>query len=99
VQEYLHSPWLHTPRLAQLLLALLVSAEVSRLAPPPGRKASPIFEGLQALEREIASGRFDAPETVLRLRRWEEQGVLLSSLVFGLLRQLERRCGALAGSG
>lgn len=85
-QTYTDAPWMHTPWLTDRLLSNLVAAE---LGPHPEadrtRNDSPAGMLLRVW-REVDSGYYDPKETRHRLRRLEEQGLFVHSLVHALLR-------------
>ncbi len=87
-QRYLSAPWLATPVRAVALLELLLGVEGAALREATPGAGQPALELLRTVVDETASRRFDPEETVRRLRSLEASGLIVHSLVYGLLRQL-----------
>jgi hypothetical protein len=85
-QYYLHTTWMHTPWLTLYVLTTLLDSDLAALS-AARQHGSPAPESRLALIREeVASGHYDRNETIRRLRRQEDQGVYVHSLVYPLLR-------------
>ena len=76
-QLYAGQPWMHTPWLTTTVLANLLDTELAALPPSPV---------LQQVRDEVASRHYDSDETIRRLRQQEERGLFVHSLVYALLR-------------
>ncbi|HEX7184909.1 MAG TPA: hypothetical protein VF756_23990 [Thermoanaerobaculia bacterium] len=85
-QLYAGFPWMHTPWLTTCALTNLLDAELALL--PEKEKANPATPAgaLQRVREEVASRHYDAEETMRRLRQQEERGLYVHSLVYALLR-------------
>jgi hypothetical protein len=76
-QLYAGQPWMHTPWLTTTVLANLLDTELAALPPSPV---------LQQVRDEVSSRHYDSDETIRRLRQQEERGLFVHSLVYALLR-------------
>jgi hypothetical protein len=85
-QTYAGQPWMHTPWLTTLALSNLLDSELALL--PERERAQPTMPAgvLRLVYDEVASRRYDAEETIRRLRQQEERGLFVHSLVYALLR-------------
>lgn len=85
-QLYAGLPWMHTPWLTTCALTNLLDAELALL--PEKEKAHPAAPAgaLRRVREEVASRHYDAEETMRRLRQQEERGLYVHSLVYALLR-------------
>lgn len=85
-QAYAGQPWMHSAWLTTFALSNLLDAELaSQPQKEPPQPAEPAGV-LRLVRDEVASGHYDAEETIRRLRQQEERGLFVHSLVYALLR-------------
>lgn len=85
-KRYADTPWMHTPWLTSYALANLLDAELAALPEEERRRPSPRVGVLRWVRDEVASTHFDGEETIRRLRQQEESELFVHSLVYALLR-------------
>ncbi|HEX6903544.1 MAG TPA: hypothetical protein VF789_27755 [Thermoanaerobaculia bacterium] len=85
-KRYADTPWLHTPWLTSYALTNLLDAELAALPESERRQPSERAGVLRWVRDEVASTHFDGEETIRRLRQQEERELFVHSLVYALLR-------------
>jgi hypothetical protein len=85
-QAYAGQPWMHTPWLTTCALSNLLDSELAAL--PLREPVLPTTPAgvLRLVRDEVASSHYDAEETIRRLRQQEDRGLFVHSLVYALLR-------------
>jgi hypothetical protein len=80
--QYIGDPGLWNAWMANYLAEILLSPALLETS---GRRSRRARETAALIRGEIANGFYDADELIRRIRRLEENGVYVSSVVYGLL--------------